>query len=83
MELTKVTLILDCVQEPTNSRFSIMAVEQGTESPVYLLARVVTGGWFEWENRPPEWDGLELGHIQFPNAERKEKGLLVLERRAP
>ncbi len=60
-----------------------MAVEQGTESPVYLLARVFTGEWFEWENRPPQWSGLIVARIEFPNAERKEKGLLVLERHQP
>lgn len=59
-----------------------MAVEQGTESPVYRLARVFTGGWFEWENQPPQWSGLSVERIEFPNAERNEKGRLVLERRA-
>ncbi len=83
MQVKKVVLVLEYMSDPVNPKFPIAAVVEGTESPTYMLARVFTGGWFEWESRPPEWDGLAAERIEFPNAERKEKGLLVLERRAP
>lgn len=78
-----VTFTLECVLNPENSRFPIAAVEQGTESPVYMLARTFSGGWVEWENLHPQWSDFELEHIQFPNAERKEAGRLVLVFREP
>lgn len=81
MEVTKVVLVLEYIENPANLMYPVSAVEQGAESPVYMLKILTDGKWFSWENQPPQWGGLEMDRIQLPNAERKEKGLLVLERR--